>query len=363
MKFLKDKKLVALILVFVVLLGIYIAISGSRSRKQKDEDINSQQAITLTAYQEQDVKSFSYKYDELGIDLHFDRDGVNSWICREYPDYQIDPTKIHMILDDILNIKAQRYLEADEYDASDPAYGLAAPEAVVTIDDGITMTELTVGGMTGVWYYCKSNLSDRLYAIANDLMLAIDQTILDVVRFTKLPGINKTTVRGITLEYNGSTYVFTPNVTTVTVTGDDGSTSEEEQTIWTSQKNGILTQTSSSDIEMGIEALCNLEQVRCVSYNSSEQDYQAYGISEPYAVFQIDYVDNNGEPASYTLNCGRLDDAGKSRFVQIGGVDQITTVGSVFDSHILPSLIANAGEVVDTQETIDPHTPFADFDT
>ena len=362
MQFLKDKKLIVLGLVFVLLLGTYLVLAGSKSKKEEDQIINNQDAISVTDYQEQNIQSFSYKYASLGIDLHFEKQGTG-WICTDYPDYPIDSQKIHRILSDIITVSAQRYLEADEYDIEDPAYGFEEPQAEVMLDDGTKRTELTIGGMTGVWYYCKSSLTDKLYAINNDLMLAIDQSILDVVKYTKLPGMNKSSIRGITLEYNGSTYVFTPNVTTATVTGEDGTVSEQETIIWGSTKDGVVTATPTESIELGIEALCNLEQVRCVAYSCSEDDLRDYGFASPYAVFHIDYIDNTGADNSFVLEAGLLDAAGENRFIRINDLMEITSVGSVFDSHILPALIANAGEVVDNQETIEPHTPFADFDT
>ncbi|MGI5887850.1 MAG: DUF4340 domain-containing protein [Oscillospiraceae bacterium] len=342
--------LLALIGVFAVLIGVYLGVSHAQQKKQEQEEQESEAELTIISMETTDATAFSYMNRDMGIDLSFTKtDG--EWVCDQYPDYPMDEDKINDILGEIVALKADRVIKEGEFDPESSDYGFSDPEAVVTVTNSDGTQTVTIGGMVSVYYYCMKDGSGDLYTITNDLMLAIDRTALDLVAYTKLPGINSSGVSRIEMQYDGSTYVYTANEVETSSTDESGSTTTETTTVWTAEKDGERFDLDSSSIETAVDDIASISQQNCIVYGATDDDLAKYGLDDPYITFTIDYLDVDGNAATVVIRIGDMDDTGEIRYINFNDVSEITSVEEVFDENLLPLLLGSSDAVHDDQVT------------
>lgn len=289
--------------VLVVLAGCYAGLKAYNHHQEKAEEEQAEaQKVYLVKTKGLTSVSYTDGTSEMGF---LKEDGT--WYYEKDREVPMDEEKIEQITGTLSALSAVRELQKPD-DLSD--YGLDAPAYTVTYvtEDGEEGT-VEIGSMTGENYYAKTEASDAVYTITDDLVYNLSFELREFVANDTVPSISS------------------GNLTKVTVT-EGGTTTEYKEDDDITELAGGWGTLSLTDL-----ADCHV----------TEDTLQNYGLENGGQIqATAAYKDQStGKKKEFTVHIGSADADGANRYVMVDGSVLVYKVSS---------------DIVDNMITVDDST-------
>ncbi|MCR5272358.1 MAG: DUF4340 domain-containing protein [Lachnospiraceae bacterium] len=175
----QKKTFIVLVCVLVIaLLGYVALIKYNESVAEKEAEEEEAAKIYVTEADASDIISFSYQVDGETLTFSLIDD---SWICAEYPEYDLDEDKVSAIASDFDHMEATTVID-DYEDLSD--YGFDSPTEIMTLTTSDENTVILTVGMkndiTGE-YYMTSDADENLYLVDSTVATGFETSIDDLI--------------------------------------------------------------------------------------------------------------------------------------------------------------------------------------
>lgn len=276
----KNKTLLILLGVLIVLLAAYFALK-TWNRQQAEDDEESD-AVVVTQIDPAEIKAISYDMGD-GERAFEKRDGT--WIYTPDADFPLDQSVPETIAEDMGQLKADREL-VDGDELAD--YGLEEPDYTVTLTeaDG-TVTEIRFGNTVDDYYYVSLDDSGTVYTVPSSAADNLSQSLNDMAQFDDYPSIGSGNLKKVVI------------------------TSGETSTVYDSEN-----EEQSEDISAIAGGLGTVALSEAADYSVADADRGNYGLDNASrTTVEVTYTEDN-EDKTMTLYIGGEDGDG-SRYVMM----------------------------------------------
>ncbi|WP_346662387.1 DUF4340 domain-containing protein [uncultured Merdimonas sp.] len=288
------KMLILLAAAFVALIGCYVGIEVWNEEQKEAADAKAEaEKIFLTDAEELKEISCTSGDQSLGF---VKRDG--EWYYDEDSQIPVNQDAVDGLADAVTGLTAVRELK-DPDEAAD--YGLEEPSSTIRYQTEKGKTAyIYIGDQTGENYYARTDDSDSIYTISDDLPYRMDYDLGEYVQNDSVPSISS------------------GNLKKVEVTGNGTSVTYEEEDALTELAGGFGTLSLTSPVVFHAEA----------------EDLVDYGLDEASRESAAaTYQDTQtGEKETFTVYFGDTDEDG-NRYAMVKGSVLVYTVSqSVADN-------------------------------
>lgn len=173
----KQRKQLIIMLVFLCFLVIAYFALGSYNDSQAEKEEEQSKTIVVTDWKEEDVRAFSYNYEEESNS--FTKSG-DTWNYDADASFDVEESLVEAMLSDACYLIAQDYFDA--YESLDN-YGLDAPQKTIclTFSDG-SVKKLMLGDYNDMvgYYYLMIEGDSKLYLVDSTLLDAFEVSYVDL---------------------------------------------------------------------------------------------------------------------------------------------------------------------------------------
>ncbi len=311
----RGKKMLALLIVLVVMLGGYYAVQQMNQTTSVSETSGT---FDLTAKTSDDLTQISWTKDDTTFTFKLNEDG--EWETTDSPAWPVDQSTVQGLADKLLALQGTRKLE-DVTNLSD--YGLDEPVISVTATwSDASTTTYTMGDATPFadGYYLKlSTQDDVIYTISSSLSGTFNKTQKDLVAMEEIPEVTDATA--ITV---GS--IFSA------VEKEESTTVDPDQKWYDAATGEPLT---ASNVEALVSAAKGIEWDELVTATASDDDLATYKLDDENAVA---VTLTGADDTSMQILLGTTNDSG-DYYARLPGSSMVYTVEA---SNVSSLLSANA---------------------
>lgn len=261
----RGKKLLALLLVLVLVLGATYAVT---ILNPENEQVEEETATTVFTVDADTVTYISWDYYEpVGFEKIDDQ-----WVYVEDSQFPLNSSYIDTMLDVLTEVTAYKTIEAvEDWDQ----YTLEAPYCEITlIADGIDYT-LKIGeenALGGQRYFSTGD--GNAYLIDSSVLDAFTYELYDLLVMESIPDMAQVTA--MTVESTGQSYAITYS--------EDSDLVYSDQYVWFMEEQMLDTELT----EALLSTITDMYWIECVDFNA--EDLSQYGLDSPDAVITVDYV-------------------------------------------------------------------------
>ncbi len=276
-----------LILVGILAVCCVAAFAVTKIEERKEQIRNYEEVILEIA--QADVQSISWEQGEESLAFHRDDEGVWKW--DEDDAFPVDDA----VMADMLGIfESFSTVFAIEEVEDESLYGLDEPECTIQFATADETYTVTLGDFSKMDEQRYVSIGDgNVYLVSTDPMDTYDVVIRDMIDHDEIPVIEK--------------------ADTITFTGSEGYTLsyKEDSTASYCAKDVYYWDTKPVDtvsVEDYLYDLRFMELTDYVSYNATDEELTAYGLSEPALSVQVDYTvvneDETETASTFTIHIG-----------------------------------------------------------
>ena len=176
----RNRGLLALIAVLVVLLVVYFGLQAWNKSKEEEEAA----VVHVTDTAAEDIVSI--RLDVGNGEMVFEKE-EDTWVYLSDPDFPLAQSYTETMADTVGNITADRELSdgdtMEDYGLDEPTYTIEYTDA-----DG-NVTDVYFGNMTGENYYVTVGDEGRVYTVASTALDSLSYTLDDIAQLDTFPSI------------------------------------------------------------------------------------------------------------------------------------------------------------------------------
>ncbi len=316
----KNRLLLILSLIVVVLLGTYLAImlfSGNSA--------NSGTQIKVH-YTDQPIDKIAYSSSTYG-QWALVKQGDN-WQVEGDSTFPLNSELIDAMLAQITPLYATSAITDNLLTTQE--YGLDEPYSTVTLTSGGAQTVLTFGDVnpyTTDTYMTVTNHSE-LYTVSASVVVAFDKELmalakLDVWPITSPSQISEVSFKSSTLMADGLS---------VKIERTQNDTAPVKYLVNSGKGDAFYASTDPASIL--ISNISSLYYTAYVTHDAQQSELATYGLSEPILTLEITATGYDGEDISTTLHVGDIAEDG-TYYVQVDGSKTVNKMDGMFIGEIL----------------------------
>lgn len=277
----KNKRLIILLAVFIVLLLMYFALqSFNKKQEKKETEKEASEKIYVTDIEE--VSGICYNVGQGDFAFEKDRDTWHYSMDKEFPLAQSYPEKMASTFG---KLEALRKLEngdsLEDYGLDEPVYTVE-----LTDSDGNT-TAIYFGNETQDAYYVTVNDTEEVYTVNSSVLADLEYTLDDMAQFDDYPNIGSGNLKKETI------------------------TQGEETTVY-----DVENEDDAENIAVVAGGLGAVSLDTAADYSAEDADLPQYGLDEASRITVEAVYTQDGEEELLTLYIGKEDGEGK-RYVMI----------------------------------------------
>ncbi len=302
-----------------ILLGVLVlccaaAFAATKIQEQKENIRNSGEVIlSLT---EGDIRSVSW--EQGGISLAFRKDGGGVWRWEDDEAFPVDAEQIGDMLSIFEAFTASFTIEKPENISQ---YGLDTPEGVIRLETSDKVYTLTLGSFSRLDEQRYLSIGDgNVYLVTVDPIDTYNVDISSLIDHDEIPRIEQ-----------ADTVTFTGEHSYTLSYREDANASYCAEDVYFQDAKPLSTDL----VETYLFNLSYTELTDYVSYNATEEELTAYGLSVPTLSVSVAYPDVNETVSSFTLHIGIVTEADED------GNETTTGYARVGESQIIYQLRAS----------------------
>lgn len=278
------KRLYILLAVLVVACGVTFAVSRIQEHR---ELVRTSDEIILELPTDS-VTAVSWTYEDETLAFHR---GETSWLYDEDETFPVDGEKLEEMLSRFAAFGVAFVIE----DVEDfGQYGLDDPVCTIDITADEQTYEITLGDFSALDEQRYVSIGDgHVYLVQTDPLDDFDAQLSDMIDNDEIPAFD--TVTALT---------FTGEDSYAVSMEEDGESYREADIYFTETEDGAVLPLDTGKVEDYLDALEGLTLDEYVSYNAGEADLSAWGLDAPALTVTVDYLDENEEAGSFTLQIG-----------------------------------------------------------
>lgn len=303
----RGKKLIALALVLVLLVGAVAAVQSLNGTEDAagTEEVTADTGSEILKLDSGDVTALCWNYSEA---VAFEK-GEDGWRYAEDEAFPVDESYLTAMLSALSSVTAYKTIESPEdFDQ----YGLAAPVCAVTVTAEGEIWNLAIGSETAIG-------DQRYFSIGDGNVYLVDETMLDsfayglydVLKLEEIPEM--TDVTGLEVVTADQAYQITYE--------ESSGKAYSDSYVWFMEDTPLDTELT----ETLIGRITSLAWSACADYNAA--DLKTYGLDVPAATVTVQYDQGH----SFTLEIGDVTE--KSCYVRLPDSNMVYLVdASVHDA-------------------------------
>ena len=195
----RNRGLLALIAVLVVLLVVYFGLQAWNKSKEEEEAA----VVHVTDTAAEDIVSI--RLDVGNGEMVFEKE-EDTWVYLSDPDFPLAQSYPETMADTVGNITADRELSdgdtMEDYGLDEPTYTIEYTDA-----DG-NVTDVYFGNMTGENYYVTVGDEGRVYTVASTVLDSLSYTLDDIAQLDTFPSIGSGNLVKEVITRGGETTVY-----------------------------------------------------------------------------------------------------------------------------------------------------------
>lgn len=278
----KQKSILMLLGVFVLLIVVYLLLGKSNVKKQEAQSEKAEsEKIQVTNIEDMQKLSYSNETAQMSFAKSDEK-----WVVADNTAFPPSQDSVEAIENLAGKLTAIRELEASDQ-LSD--YGLVNPLHTITMTDkNEKETKLLIGNGAGTNYYMMVDGKDIVYTVASSLVEALTFDINEMIELETFPTIGQAEMEKVTVTVAGVETVYSIDVT--------------------EDADAII------NIASGLGAL-NVES--CVDYAATNETLASYGLDEATRTkVEVVYTESKDEEKkTFVLCVGALTEDGASNYV------------------------------------------------
>lgn len=280
----RSKKLCVLLGVLAV---VCVAAFAATRMEERKEQISSTGEIILEVSPD-DVQSLCWEYGETSLAFHKDGD----WLYDGDEAFPVDSEKVTEMLSLFEKLGVSFVIE----DVTDYGmYGLDDPECVIEFSTAEQTYTVELGDFSKMDQERYISIGDgNVYLAKTDPLDAFDAVLDDLILHDR------------SLSYGEVSQISFEGMENYTVYREEDSENVYfSDDVYFTTQNGETVPLDTGRVETWLEALTTLKLTDYVTYNVTEDELAAYGLTEPELTITVDYTDLDGEAQTYTLSVSR----------------------------------------------------------
>lgn len=322
----KFRNLFLLLGVLVLFVGVYFAVTLIN----KDPEPIALEEISIFSSESDNLASLSWDYNGETITL---LQGDDGWYVDGVENFPLDTSFPRLMATQLNNLIALSNVK--EYDPNPATYGLDKPVCTIraSTKDGREIAlncglyTSTVGGH----YLTSSSAPDQLYIVAEDLIKAFSNGLFDMIKKETLPSMSGITGLEVT---DGDHHLKAGYIE------ENAGLAYSDEYYWFTQTADGLTTASINKIVDLVGSIATLQWQSCVSYDASEKDLAAYGLTDQDAArISIGYTDSANAEQTLTLLIGNY--SGSSCYARLEGSSMVYLIAASSVDSVLTANAAN----------------------
>lgn len=263
-----------MIVLFLALLGGYFVATKLTAVEEEEE--TTEDTFVIHSLDKSEINKITYLREDKEIVLEKKGEDWSSPTDEKCP---VNEFTVSAMLDSLAEVKASRKIEGDDID--EEAFGLTKPSQVVTfsLNNGEEYV-YTLGTLNQAVdkYYFRMNGDDSVYLIDTTMYNKFDYSLLALADVEEYPAMGTQDMDCIILEKDGKTLYF--------VDQNDAAHKKNELEIpeckWmygTDKDN--LKELDEEKATTLVQAILNLSNAECVTYDKTKKDMEACGLDKP----------------------------------------------------------------------------------
>lgn len=279
----KNKGLLILIGILVVLLAIYFGLQAwNKSQEEKEKRENEAAVVHVTETDAEDIVSMSFDVGNGQMEFVKEND---TWYYAPDRNFPLSQSYAEDMAAAMGSITADRELKNGDamadYGLEEPVYTLSYKGA----DE--STTELYFGNMTGDYYYVTMGHDGKVYTVASAVIDSFNYTLDDIAQLDEYPSIGSGNLVKEVITQNGETTTY-----------DSENEDQKEDITAVAGGLGAVTLSEAAD------------------YSAADEDLAGYGLDEASRITVEATYTENEEKKILTLYIGSEDGDG-NRYVMI----------------------------------------------
>lgn len=310
----KLRKLLTLAVVVMAVGGLIYTLTLDTSTPVEPEVEIEESSESVTEEVSTEIVNLIYTVGE--IRLHFSLGEDGAWIWQDDTSFPLEDSGIVQLVADLEQLTYLRVIPLTE-ELTMETYGLTDPWCLIeaTRGDG---TEVCISfgdmGDDGTYYAIDGADMTKVLVYPSDWMDILTTPIYEMMDIAPLPSFTAQTIQAVEIAMGEESMTLIPE-------GDAG--------VWQ-----VVGQEETMDNPALLEALSQLELVKCFSYDPSEEAIGICGFEPAVATLTIGYGADLEDPEMLTVSFGALPMDENHRYVRINDEPTIywmtETVASTF---------------------------------
>lgn len=307
MKTKNKRNLIIMIAAIVILIGVFAVIQFGNVRKEKETETKNgnfvDSSASITSFKQGEITKVSYQYrGEEKLNYKISQD---TWYNADDELFPLASSAFsNNFISRFVNASTSRMLT--EY-GDEQSYGLEDPYLTIWVENLSGEVETFYLGdynsMLGE-YYLKIEGKDNIYTIGTDLVYICRSDMYDYANVEAFPRYTAADLNGIVIHNGDVTIEFT-------YFSDGYETDLIGECKWFFKTPFSYYRSAETNKvnDMESDILDQLQFVKLVNYNPSDDDIERYGLSDSKRQYIINYRSLD-EETNTTTNCSRIVDFG-----------------------------------------------------
>lgn len=319
----KGKKLIALLGVLLTLCLAVFFISRSEERKERIKNSGE----TILAIPTADVTALAWENSSGSFSFRLEGD---TWIYDGDNSFPVDTDKLEKLVEPLENLTADFVIETPEALSQ---YGLDDPVCTISVTAGEQVYTIELGDYSQMDSQRYLTVGDENVYLANhDPLDEFDAVLRNLVKNDTIP------------DFDDVTAITFSGIENYTIDFDENGESLCEDDVYFVNGAPLDTDRVKSYLST-IEALTLSSYV---TYNATEEELNAYGLTEPELSVEIHYTEDDTEQV-FTLHVGR----NQEELAKASEGDSVTSYVRVGDSQLVYTISSNYNYTALTEVNFD----------
>lgn len=326
----KRNRILILVIILIIALAAYIGIvQYNKHEAAKD----STKTISVTDLDSDKIEKLEYTSG--GENYSFIKDSDGTWKWEQDQTISITQSYVTDIVSNACSLKADRLLAENLDNIAE--YGLDNPAYTVKLTDSDGQQEVIYIGSQNTStsnYYAYVDGRTNVYTIDSTLIDTLGHTLNDMIEHSEVPTMTS------------------DNITDISYTDADTSLNFDyykegnaqydysDSFLWFLNDNGVLTPADNTEMTTLFTDISSLKFDSLADYSVTNDDLNAYGLSNPQATLHVTYttaVENSTDSTedtsastttnTFTLYVGNTDSSG-NYYVRAEGFNGVYTMTS-----------------------------------
>lgn len=280
----RNKKLLAMVGVLAAVSLVTLCVS---KYEEKQEQIRTSDEIIMKIPKE-NVTAIRWKYDDVELAFHKD----DQWLYDSDSAFPVDTNKIENLLETFEELGAAFTIEAPEDTA---AYGMNSPTCTIQLDTQENSYTITLGNFSTLDSQRYVSIGNgNVYLVKKDPMDVFRSQLSDYIKHDEIPDMYRTTQ-----------FTFTGAESYTVYYQEDSNISICKDDVYFTNQNGVELPLKTSNVNGYVNTVEGLPLSDYASYNVTEEELTAFGLSNPALSADIQYENENGDSRTFTFSIGQ----------------------------------------------------------